>query len=56
MFFFRFDELDKLLVEDRCNSDSNITYEDHDDQAINWDKMLKFMINVYSVISLIYTF
>ncbi|KAG5316419.1 PPK28 protein, partial [Acromyrmex insinuator] len=41
-----FDELDKLLVEDRCNSDSNITYDDHDDQAINWDKMLKFMINV----------
>ncbi|XP_018316313.1 pickpocket protein 28-like [Mycetomoellerius zeteki] len=41
-----FDELDKLLMEDLCNSDSNITYENHEDQAVNWDKMLKFMINV----------
>ncbi|KAL0131219.1 hypothetical protein PUN28_002644 [Cardiocondyla obscurior] len=37
------DNLDKLLMEDICNSESNVTYEEH---AVNWDRMLRFMINV----------
>ncbi|XP_024889162.1 pickpocket protein 28-like isoform X1 [Temnothorax curvispinosus] len=37
------DELDKLLMEDICNSESNVTYEQ---QTVDWDRMLRFMINV----------
>jgi len=36
--------LDKLLMEDICNSESNVTYQE---QTVEWDKILRFMINVY---------
>ncbi|XP_072758970.1 pickpocket protein 28 isoform X2 [Anoplolepis gracilipes] len=37
------DDLDKILMEDLCNSETgNGSY----DQAINWNRMLRFMINV----------
>lgn len=51
--FVRPDEMDKLMMSDLCNLESNLTY-DHDDESIEWDRMLRFMINVYSVIFNIY--
>ncbi|XP_011858153.1 PREDICTED: pickpocket protein 28-like isoform X2 [Vollenhovia emeryi] len=39
-----YDELDKLLLEDVCNSESNITYDDQ--VNVEWNRMLRFMINV----------
>ncbi|CAL1673516.1 unnamed protein product [Lasius platythorax] len=37
--------LDQILMDDICNSEtSNITHDE--DRAINWDRMLRFMINV----------
>lgn len=38
------DEMDKLLMDDFCNSENNSTYDEH--QTADWDRMLKFMINV----------
>ncbi|XP_011645500.1 pickpocket protein 28-like [Pogonomyrmex barbatus] len=38
------DDLEKLLMDDICNSENNITYDDH--QTIDFNKMLRFMINV----------
>nr|XP_012222920.1 PREDICTED: pickpocket protein 28-like [Linepithema humile] len=40
-----FDRLDQLLVEDFCNSESNITY-DNEEQEIEWSRVYPFMINV----------
>ncbi|XP_011164616.2 pickpocket protein 28 [Solenopsis invicta] len=39
------DNLNKLFMEDICNSDSNITYE-NENQTVGWKKLQQFMINV----------
>ncbi|XP_053977390.1 pickpocket protein 28-like [Hylaeus volcanicus] len=36
----------KLLLEDRCNFDSNLTAFDLDESTITWSSMLHFMINM----------
>ncbi|KAL6445649.1 hypothetical protein ACFW04_000866 [Cataglyphis niger] len=39
------DDLDKIMMDDLCNWErSNVTYDQ--DQAIDWNRMLRFMINV----------
>lgn len=40
-----FDDVDKLIMGDMCDIESNITY-DHEQETIDWDRMLRFMINV----------
>ncbi|XP_076240811.1 pickpocket protein 28 [Calliopsis andreniformis] len=40
------DERKKLLLEDRCNFESNMSAFTLDESAITWNSMLHFMINV----------
>ncbi|XP_012527253.2 pickpocket protein 28 [Monomorium pharaonis] len=39
------DTLEKLFVEDVCNSDSNVTFE-NENQTIGWKRIQQFLINV----------